>query len=125
MKLGALVYTIIEAPGYGWTAGRTLAGLRLGTSGGAGLPSIDDLSSSSFCRVTAPFQTGLRILPAALSIAFGSVAGTQLAVTRLGTKAVVFTGLLILGVFPTRPTPFVDDILTTGGAERRRRRRQA
>ena len=43
-----------------------------------------------------PLETGVRILPVALSIAVGSVLGTQLAVTRLGTKAVVFTGLLML-----------------------------
>ena len=43
-----------------------------------------------------PLDTGVRILPVALSIAVGSVAGTRLAVTRLGTKAVVFTGLLML-----------------------------
>ena len=43
-----------------------------------------------------PLDTGVRILPVALSIAVGSVLGTQLAVTRLGTKAVVFVGLLML-----------------------------
>ncbi len=43
-----------------------------------------------------PLETGVRILPVALSIAVGSVLGTQLAVTRLGTKAVVFVGLLML-----------------------------
>ena len=43
-----------------------------------------------------PLETGVRILPVALSIAVGSVVGTRLAVTRVGTKAVVFTGLLML-----------------------------
>lgn len=43
-----------------------------------------------------PLETGIRILPVALSIAVGSVLGTQLAVTRIGTKAVVFVGLLML-----------------------------
>ena len=43
-----------------------------------------------------PLETGVRILPVALSIAVGSVLGTQLAVTRIGTKAVVFVGLLML-----------------------------
>ena len=43
-----------------------------------------------------PLNTGVRILPVALSIAVGSVLGTRLAVTRLGTKVVVFIGLLML-----------------------------
>lgn len=43
-----------------------------------------------------PLETGVRILPVALSIAVGSVLGTRLAVTRVGTKAVVFVGLLML-----------------------------
>ncbi|OAN35458.1 MFS transporter [Mycolicibacterium iranicum] len=43
-----------------------------------------------------PLETGVRILPVALSIAIGSVLGTRLAVTRVGTKAVVFAGLLML-----------------------------
>src|SRR6201999_3936655 len=43
-----------------------------------------------------PLETGVRILPVALSIAIGSVLGTRLAVTRIGTKAVVFVGLLML-----------------------------
>jgi uncharacterized membrane protein YeiH len=43
-----------------------------------------------------PLETGIRILPVALSIALGSVVGTQLSVTRIGTKAVVFVGLLML-----------------------------
>ncbi|TGD90486.1 MFS transporter [Mycolicibacterium sp. CH28] len=43
-----------------------------------------------------PLGTGVRVLPVALSIAVGSVLGTRLAVTRIGTKAVVFVGLLLL-----------------------------
>ena len=43
-----------------------------------------------------PLGTGLRILPVALSIAIGSVLGTRLAVSRVGTKAVVFLGLLMM-----------------------------
>jgi hypothetical protein len=43
-----------------------------------------------------PLETGVRILPVALSIAVGSVLGNALAVTRIGTKAVVFVGLLML-----------------------------
>jgi EmrB/QacA subfamily drug resistance transporter len=43
-----------------------------------------------------PLETGVRILPVALSIAIGSVAGTRVALTRLGTKTVVFVGLLMM-----------------------------
>ncbi len=44
----------------------------------------------------SPLETGVRILPVALSIAVGSIIGTRLAVTRVGTKVVVFVGLLLL-----------------------------
>ncbi|KAA0111826.1 MFS transporter [Mycolicibacterium sp. P1-5] len=44
----------------------------------------------------SPLETGVRILPVALSIAVGSIIGTRLAVTRIGTKVVVFVGLLLL-----------------------------
>jgi EmrB/QacA subfamily drug resistance transporter len=43
-----------------------------------------------------PLGTGVRVLPVALSIAAGSVLGTRLAVSRIGTKAVVFVGLSML-----------------------------
>ena len=43
-----------------------------------------------------PLTTGVRVLPVAVSIAVGSVLGTRLAVTWLGTKAVVTLGLLML-----------------------------
>ncbi|MDP7704850.1 MFS transporter [Mycobacterium sp. TY815] len=43
-----------------------------------------------------PLGTGVRILPVAVSIAIGSVLGTRLAVRRVGTKAVVFLGLLMM-----------------------------
>ncbi len=45
-----------------------------------------------------PLATGVRILPVAFSIAAGSIVGTRLAVSRLGTKAVVAAGLLSLTV---------------------------
>ena len=44
----------------------------------------------------SPLETGVRILPVAISIAVGSVLGTRLGVGRLGTKAVVAVGLLLL-----------------------------
>ncbi|HOB49422.1 MAG TPA: MFS transporter [Mycobacterium sp.] len=43
-----------------------------------------------------PLDTGVRILPVALSIVVGSVLGTRLAVSRIGTKVVVFVGLLMM-----------------------------
>ena len=46
-------------------------------------------------RGYSPLSTGLRILPVALSIAVTSAGGTMLAV-RIGNKAVVATGLLLL-----------------------------
>jgi EmrB/QacA subfamily drug resistance transporter len=43
-----------------------------------------------------PLETGVRILPVALSIAVGSVLGTRVAVGRAGTKLVVAAGLVML-----------------------------
>ena len=134
VMLGALVYTIIEAPGHGWTAPLTLAGFGIALAAAVAFvvwerrqadPLIDvslftnlRFSAASGAVTVAffalfgfiflitqffqllqnygPLETGVRILPVALSIAIGSVVGTQLAVTRVGTKAVVFTGLLML-----------------------------
>lgn len=49
-----------------------------------------------FLRDYSALGTGVRILPVAISIAVASVAGGQLA-PRVGTKAVVGTGMLLLG----------------------------
>ncbi|MCY4727204.1 MFS transporter [Nocardioides sp. STR2] len=49
-----------------------------------------------FLRDYSALGTGVRILPVAIAIAVASVAGGQLA-PRLGTKAVVGTGMLLLG----------------------------
>ncbi len=43
-----------------------------------------------------PLTTGVRVVPVAVSIAVGSILGTRLGVTRLGTKVVVTAGLLML-----------------------------
>ena len=51
-----------------------------------------------FVRDYSALSTGVHLLPVALSVAVGSVAGTRLAV-RLGTKAIVTTGLLLQGGF--------------------------
>jgi EmrB/QacA subfamily drug resistance transporter len=134
VMLGALVYTIIEAPEHGWGATRSLLGfglallaaltfiwwerrqrdplidvglftnLRFSAASGAVTVAFFALFGFIFLitqffqllKGYGPLETGVRILPVALSIAVGSVLGTQLAVTRLGTKAVVFVGLLML-----------------------------
>ncbi|MDZ4270530.1 MAG: MFS transporter [Mycobacterium sp.] len=134
VMLGALVYTIIEAPEHGWTAPVTLLGFGTALTSAAAFvwwerrhtdPLIDvglfknlRFSAASGAVTVAffalfgfiflitqffqmlqgfsPLETGVRILPVALSIAVGSVLGTRLAVTRVGTKAVVFAGLLML-----------------------------
>ncbi|SPM30592.1 Predicted arabinose efflux permease, MFS family, partial [Mycobacterium terramassiliense] len=134
VTLGALVYTLIEAPDRGWTANRTLLGFGVAAAAMAAFvwwerrraePLIDvnlftnlRFSAASGAVTVAffalfgfiflitqffqllqrfgPLDTGVRILPVALSIAVGSVLGTRLAVTRIGTKAIVFTGLLLL-----------------------------
>lgn len=49
-----------------------------------------------FIRGYGTLSTGVRILPVALTIALGSVAGVALA-GRIGTRAVVVTGLVTLG----------------------------
>ena len=50
-----------------------------------------------FLKGYAPFSTGVRILPVATCIVIGSLVGVRLAVT-LGNKAVVATGLLLVGI---------------------------
>src|SRR6185437_13524642 len=51
-----------------------------------------------FVRGYGPLSTGVRLLPVALSVGIGSVAGTQLAV-RAGTKLVVTAGLAAVAAF--------------------------
>jgi hypothetical protein len=51
-----------------------------------------------FVRGYAPLSTGVRLLPVALSVGIGSVAGTQLAV-RFGTKLIVTLGLVAMAGF--------------------------
>jgi hypothetical protein len=50
-----------------------------------------------FLKGYAPLSTGVRILPVATCIAIGSLVGVRLAV-GLGNKAVVATGLLLVGI---------------------------
>src|SRR5215472_3484076 len=134
--MALLVFTIIEAPTYGWTAGRTLAGfagaavllaafivrerraahpmldvslfrnMRFSAASGAVTVSFFTLFGFiflmtqyfQFVRGYGPLSTGVRLLPVALAVGAGSVAGTQLAV-RAGTKLIVTTGLVAMAGF--------------------------
>jgi EmrB/QacA subfamily drug resistance transporter len=49
-------------------------------------------------RSFSPLSTGVHLLPVAIAVAVGSIAGTQLAV-RTGTKAVVTAGLIAMTAF--------------------------
>jgi EmrB/QacA subfamily drug resistance transporter len=132
--IGLLVYTIIEAPGRGWSNPVSLAGF-LGTAALVGsfiaverrrdrpmiditlfrTPAFSAASTSvtvaffalfgfiflvsqyfQFIRGFGALSTGVRILPVAVTIAIGSVGGVALA-SRIGTRTVVTTGLVLLG----------------------------
>ena len=134
--MGLLVYTIIEAPGRGWTSAASL----LGFAGAAAAliafivgerrtdrPMLDvrlfanmrfSAASASvtvafftlsgfiflmtqyfqFVRSYSPLSAGVHLLPVAVSVAVGSIAGTRLAV-RLGTKIIVTAGLALQAGF--------------------------
>src|SRR5262250_4034724 len=134
--MALLVFTIIEAPTYGWTAARSVAGfaasavllaafivaerrtahpmldvrlfrnLRFSAASGAVTVSFFTLFGFiflitlyfQFVRGYAPLSTGVRLLPVAVAVGAGSVAGTQLAV-RAGTKLIVTTGLVAVAGF--------------------------
>ncbi|MBO0816004.1 MAG: MFS transporter [Actinobacteria bacterium] len=134
--MALLVFTIIEAPGYGWAAGRSVAGfalsavllgafigwerraahpmlevglfgnMRFSAASGAVTVSFFTLFGFiflitqyfQFVRGYGPLSTGVRLLPVALAVGAGSVAGTQLAV-RAGTKLIVTTGLVAMAGF--------------------------
>jgi EmrB/QacA subfamily drug resistance transporter len=134
--MALLVFTIIEAPTYGWTAARSVAGfavsavllaafivrerraahpmldvrlfrnMRFSAASGAVTVSFFTLFGFiflitqyfQFVRGYGPLSTGMRLLPVALSVGAGSVAGTQLAV-RAGTKLIVTSGLIAMAGF--------------------------
>lgn len=127
-----LVYTVIQAPTWGWTDGRTMAGSSLAAivlvvfarwerrsthpmldvsvfvnrrfSGGSLAVTAGFLTLFGFIFVITQyfqfikdyttFESGVRLLPVAASIALASVAGPRL-VERIGTTAVVVTGLAV------------------------------
>ena len=134
--MGLLVFTIIEAPDYGWASARSLLGfavsvvllvtfvwwerrtshpmldvrlfrnMRFSAASGAVTVAFFTLFGFiflitqyfQFVKGYAPLSTGVRLLPVALSVGIGSVAGTQLAV-RLGTKLIVTLGLVAMAGF--------------------------
>ena len=128
----ALVYTVIEAPTWGWTSTRTATGFTVAAAILAGFavwerrsthPMLDvsvflnPRFSGGSLAVTAgfltlfgfifvitqyfqfikdytAFQTGVRLLPVAASIALASILGPRL-VQRVGTTVVVAVGLAV------------------------------
>jgi EmrB/QacA subfamily drug resistance transporter len=128
----AVVYTIIEGPGWGWGSARTLTGFGVGVgvlagfavwerrrshpmldvsvfanrrfSGGSLAVTAGFLSLFGFIFVItqyfqfiksySAFETGVRLLPVAVSIAVASVVGPRM-VERVGTTVVVASGLAI------------------------------
>jgi predicted MFS family arabinose efflux permease len=134
--MALLVFTIIEAPTYGWAAARSVAGfaasavllaafivaerraahpmldvrlfrnMRFSAASGAVAVSFFTLFGFiflmaqyfQFVRGYSPLSTGVRLLPVALSVGAGSVAGTQLAV-RAGTKLIVTAGMVAMAAF--------------------------
>jgi EmrB/QacA subfamily drug resistance transporter len=127
-----LVYTVIEAPTWGWTNGRTAAGFALAAfvlagfalwerrsthpmldisvffnrrfSGGSLAVTAGFLTLFGFIFVITQyfqfikdytaFQSGVRLLPVAASIALASILGPRL-VERVGTTTVVAAGLTV------------------------------
>jgi EmrB/QacA subfamily drug resistance transporter len=128
----ALVYTVIEAPNWGWTSERAATGFGIAIvvlaafavwerrsshpmldvsvfanrrfSGGSLAVTAGFLTLFGFIFVItqyfqfiksySAFETGVRLLPVAISIAVASVVGPRL-VERIGTTAVVAAGLAI------------------------------
>jgi EmrB/QacA subfamily drug resistance transporter len=134
--MALLVFTVIEAPAYGWAAARSLAGfaasavllaafivreqraahpmldvrlfrnLRFSAASAAVTVSFFTLFGFiflmtqyfQFVRGYGPLSAGVHLLPVALAVGAGSVAGTQLAV-RAGTKLIVTIGLVATAAF--------------------------
>jgi EmrB/QacA subfamily drug resistance transporter len=128
----ALVYTVIEAPTWGWTNARTATGFLVSAIVLAGFALWERRSSHpmldvsvffsrrfsggslavtagfltlfgfifvitqyfQFIKNYTAFESGVRLLPVAATIALGSIAGPRL-VERIGTTAVVAVGLAV------------------------------
>ena len=134
--MALLIFTIIEAPDYGWGSARSVAGFAVSAAlltafvlweRRSSHPMLDvrlfrnmrfSAASGSvtvafftlfgfiflmtqyfqFIRGYGPLSTGVHLLPVALAVGAGSIAGTQLAV-RAGTKLVVTLGLVAMAAF--------------------------
>jgi hypothetical protein len=128
----ALVYTVIEAPNWGWGSVRTAAGFGIAIVVLAGFALWERRSSHpmldvsvfmnrrfsggslavtagfltlfgfifvitqyfQFIKSYSAFETGVRLLPVAISIAVASIVGPRI-VERIGTTTVVVAGLAI------------------------------
>jgi EmrB/QacA subfamily drug resistance transporter len=128
----ALVYTVIEAPSWGWTSTRAAVGFTLAAALLVGFALAERRSTHPMLDVTvfanrrfsggslavtagfltlfgfifvitqyfqfvkeySAFQSGVRLLPVAVSIAVASILGPRL-VERIGTTAVVAVGLAV------------------------------
>lgn len=128
----ALVYTVIEAPTWGWTSTRAALGFAAAAALLVGFALVERRSTHPMLDVTvfanrrfsggslavtagfltlfgfifvitqyfqfikeySAFQSGVRLLPVAATIALGSVLGPRL-VERIGTTAVVAGGLAV------------------------------
>jgi EmrB/QacA subfamily drug resistance transporter len=136
LATGLLVFSIIEAPTYGWLTARTLGGfvvagalyvvfvyremrtrtpmldvrlfknMRFSAASGSVTVAFFSLFGFiflmtqyfQFIRSYSPLQTGVHLLPVAVSVGVGSIVGTRLAVV-LGTKLIVVLGLVMTTVF--------------------------
>src|SRR6266699_2503198 len=134
--MALIVFTIIEAPAYGWGSARSVSGftvsavllaaflawerrtphpmlyvrlfrnMRFSAASGAVTISFFTLFGFiflmtqyfQFIRGYGPLATGVHLLPVALSVGVGWVAGTQIAV-RAGTKLIITAGLVAMAVF--------------------------
>ncbi|GBG36819.1 DHA2 family efflux MFS transporter permease subunit [Mycobacterium montefiorense] len=128
----ALVYTVIEAPSWGWTSTRAAIGFAVATALLIGFALAEQRSTHPMLDITVfsnrrfsggslavtagfltlfgfifvitqyfqfikeynAFQSGVRLLPVAISIALASILGPRL-VERIGTTAVVAGGLTV------------------------------
>ncbi len=99
--MALLVFTIIEAPAYGWAAGRSLAGFAAAAVLLAAFIAAERRAAHPMLDVRLFRNMRFSAASGAVtvsSVGAGSVAGTQLAV-RAGTKLIVTTGLVAMAAF--------------------------
>lgn len=106
--------------------------LRFSAASGSIMVAFFALSTQyfQFLRGHSPLDTGVRMLPVAISLVFGSIVGVRLSVA-IGNKAVVATGLTLVGVsyawtsFASTATPYLEIAAQLPGRLPRRRGRAA